>query len=106
MQDDAIVIRQPNCAPVVSGSAAVLQRYLQRRAELALDCSLTAPLIVDLEGKPFSGERLEAHYQAIRTARVALEANGSFCRALLSAQHLDAAATSGHANLGGRHVQS
>jgi metal-sulfur cluster biosynthetic enzyme len=95
MQDDAIVIRQPNCAPVVSGSAAVLQRYLQRRAELALDCSLTAPLIVDLEGKPFSGELLEAHYQAIRTARVALEANGSFCRALLGVRNLGAAEASG-----------
>src|SRR5437899_6425316 len=39
MQDDAIVIRQPGCAPVEGGSAATLQRYLERRAELALDCS-------------------------------------------------------------------
>src|SRR6516164_9882114 len=101
MQDDAIVIQQPNCAPVVSGSAAVLQRYLRRRAELALDCSPTAPLIVDLEGTRFSAERLEAHYRAIRTVRVAMEANGSFCRALLSVQHRDAAGPSGHANTGG-----
>jgi metal-sulfur cluster biosynthetic enzyme len=98
MQDDAIVIQQPNCAPVVSGSAAVLQRYLRRRAELALDCSLAAPLIVDLEGKPFSADRLQAHYEAARTVRVALEANGSFCRALL---HRDAAGPSGHVNTGG-----
>jgi metal-sulfur cluster biosynthetic enzyme len=98
MRDDTIVIQQPNCPPVVSGSAAVLQRYLHRRAELGLDCSPAAPLIVDLEGKPFSAERLEAHYQAIRTARVALEANGSFCRALLSVQHLGVAGPSGHAN--------
>lgn len=105
MQDDAIVIRQPNCAPVVSGSAAVLHRYLQRRAELALDCSLTAPLIVDLEGKPFSEERLQAHYEAIRTARVALEANGSFCRALLRVQHRNGGGAAGHAYTGGKHVQ-
>jgi hypothetical protein len=106
IEDDTIVIRQPGCALVESISAGVLQRYLERRAELALDCSLAAPLIVDLEGKPFSVERLQAHYVAIRTVRVALEANGSFCRALLSVRHLDAAGPSGHANPGGRHVQS
>jgi len=100
------VIQQPDCTPVVSGSAAILRRYLQRRAELALECSLTAALIVDLEGKPFSVERLEAHYQAIRTARVALEANGSFCRALLSVRHRNASAPLGYANTGGKHVQT
>jgi metal-sulfur cluster biosynthetic enzyme len=96
--DDAIVIRRPGCAPVEIGSAAILRRYLQRRAELGLDCSPTAPLIVDLEGKPFSAEQLQAHYEAIRTVRVALEANGSFCRAVLSAQHRGAARRAGHAN--------
>ena len=77
----------------------ILQRYLERRAELALDCSPAAPLIVDLEGKPLSADQLQAHYEAARMVRVALEANGSFCRALLSVRHRDAAATSGHANL-------
>ena len=105
-RDDRIVIRQPGGASVESGSAVILQRYLERRAELALDCSPAAPLIVDLEGKPLSADQLQAHYEAARTVRVALEANRSFCRALLSVQHRDAAATSGHANLGGRHVQS
>ena len=106
VEDEAIVIRRPGVAPVVSRSAAVLQRYLERRAGLALDCSPAAPLIIDLEGKPFSAERLQAHYEAARTVRVALEANGSFCRALLSVQHLDAAGPTEHANTGGRHVQS
>ena len=105
-QDDTIVIRQPGCAPAQCGSASTLQRYLERRAELAFDCSLAAPLIVDLQGNPFSVERLEAHYEAVRAVRVALEANGSFCRALLSVHQLDAAAPPGHANMGGRHVQS
>ena len=85
--DDAIVIRQPGGPPLEIESVAVLRRYLERRAELDLDCSPAAPLIVDLEGEPFSAERLQHHYEAIRTVRVALEANGSFCRALLSAQH-------------------
>jgi len=106
VEDDAMVIRQPGCAPVASGSAAILQRYLERRAELALDCSRTAPLIVDLEGEMLSAERLHAHYEAARTVRVALEANGSFCRALLSVHRLDAAAPSGYGNTGGKHVQS
>ena len=85
--DDAIVIRQPGGPPLEIESVAVLRRYLERRAELDLDCSPAAPLIVDLEGEPFSAERLQHYYEAIRTVRVALEANGSFCRALLSAQH-------------------
>jgi len=77
-KDGVVLIRRPGCAPIEIGSAVSLQRYLQRRAELGLDCRPAAPLIVDLEGRPFSEERLQAHYETIRTARVALEANGSF----------------------------
>jgi metal-sulfur cluster biosynthetic enzyme len=83
--DDKIMIRQ-----VQSGTAQTLQRYLERRAELALDCSPAAALIVDLEGKMLSADQLLAHYEAVRTVRVAMEANGSFCRALLSLHRLDA----------------
>jgi metal-sulfur cluster biosynthetic enzyme len=80
------------------GGGALLRRYLERRAELGLDCSATAPLIADLDGKPYSGEQLEAHYEAARTMRLAMEANGSFCRALAN---LAAAEVSG-----GSHVQA
>jgi metal-sulfur cluster biosynthetic enzyme len=76
-------------ALVESGSAETLQRYLERRAELGLDCSPSAPLIIDLDGNRLSVERLEAHYRDIRTVRVAMEANGSFCRALLASHRLD-----------------
>src|SRR4029077_5046585 len=86
MQDDAIVIRKPGCAPVAGGSAAILQRYLERRVELAFDCNPEAPLIIDLAGAPFSAGRLQAHYETARTVPVALEAHGSFCRALISVQ--------------------
>jgi metal-sulfur cluster biosynthetic enzyme len=106
IEGDGIVIRQVGSVPVEGGSAVTLQRYLERRAELGLDCSLLAPLIVDLDGRPFSVERLQAHYEAIRTVRVALEANGSFCRAVLGTQRHDAAASSGNANSGGRNVQA
>jgi hypothetical protein len=61
-----------------------LRRYLERRAELSLDCSPEAPLIVDQNGASVPEETLEAYYQRIRTVRVALEANGSFCRAILT----------------------
>ena len=74
---------------VVSGSAEILQRYLERRAELGLDCSPSAPLIIDLDGNGLSVERWEAYYRDARTVRVAMEANGSFCRALLASRRLD-----------------
>jgi metal-sulfur cluster biosynthetic enzyme len=76
-------------APVVSGSAGTLQRYLERRAVLGLDCSPSTPLIVDLDGNEVTLEHLEAYYRDARTVRVALEANGSFCRALLASRRLD-----------------
>jgi metal-sulfur cluster biosynthetic enzyme len=95
IEDDAMVIRRPGSAPVEGGSAMTLRRYLERRGELGLDCNPAKPLIVDLDGMPFSAERLQAHYEAVRTVRVALEANGSFCRAVLSARR--SAGLSGHA---------
>ena len=64
--------------------AETLCRYLARRAELGLDCAATAPLMTDLCGQPLTVERLEAYYQAARTVRVSLEANGLFCRTLLT----------------------
>lgn len=81
---EAIAIRRPGAAPVIGGSASVLRRYLERRAELGLDCSDAAPLFLDLAGRPLSVERLGIHYDEARTVRVALEANGLFCRALAS----------------------
>ena len=88
IEDDITMIRQPGAAPWKGAQAATLRRYLQRRAELGLDCRDGAWLITDLEGKPFSADRLQAHYEAARTMRVALEANSSFCRALMSLHHL------------------
>jgi len=97
VQGDMMVIGPLGRAAIETGSATALQRYMERRAELGLDYSFTAPLIVDLEGIPFSADQLQAHYESIRTLRVALEANGSFCRALLSVQYLDAAGPLGQA---------
>jgi metal-sulfur cluster biosynthetic enzyme len=98
---EVFVIRQSGAPPIASGSAETLERYLERRAEIGLDCGPAALLIVGLDGESLPAERLEAHYRTIRTVRVALEANGSFCRAVLAARRLDAAAPHIHEGRGG-----
>jgi metal-sulfur cluster biosynthetic enzyme len=104
VRDDTFVFSQPGSTPVEGGPADALHRYLERRAELTVDGSHAAPLIVDPHGEPLSVEQLEAHYQNARTVRVALEANGSFCRAVLAARRLSALEPSSHANARGIHV--
>ena len=84
VQGDACVVQRAGHAPIEVGPAETLSRYLTRRAELDLDCATTAPLITDLCGHPLTVERLEAYYHAARTVRVSLEANGMFCRTLLT----------------------
>jgi hypothetical protein len=78
------VVQRAGHVPIEVGAAETLCRYLARRAELGLDCAATAPLITDLRGQPLTVERLEAYYRAARTVRVSLEANGLFCRTLLT----------------------
>jgi metal-sulfur cluster biosynthetic enzyme len=85
LEAEAFVVRQAGAPPLRGGSAETLQRYLERRAELGLDVKLTAPLIVDPNGEPLPVERIETYYRDARTARVALDANGAFCRAVLAA---------------------
>lgn len=68
------------------GEAEVARQYFQRRAELNLDCSPTAPLIIDLRGREVTAEKLEKYLIRARTVRVALQANGSFCAAVLAAR--------------------
>lgn len=96
----------PGAAPVEAGPAEALRRYLERRAELGLDCALTAPLIVDTEGEKLLAEQLERYYQNARIVRVSLEANGSFCRAVLAGRRADTATLSSRPNGGGTHVPS
>lgn len=74
---------------VKSDGGKTVRRYLERRAELGLDCSPGAPLIVDLAGNKLPLDRLDSYYRDARTVRVAMEANGSFCRALLAARRPD-----------------
>ncbi len=68
------------------GEAEVARQYLQRRAEMDLDCLPAAPLIIDLRGREVTAEQLEKYLIRARTVRVALQANGSFCAAVLAAR--------------------
>jgi hypothetical protein len=92
VQGDACVVQRAGHAPIEVGAAETLCRYLARRAELGLDCAATAPLMIDLHGQALTAERLEAYYQAARTVRVSLEANGLFCRTLLTVSQPNAGA--------------
>ena len=102
--DGVFVIQRSDHGPVAGGPAVILQRYLQGRTKLGFDCSPAAALIIDLGGMPFAPERLQAHYEAARTMRIALEANGSFCRALLARASGDVAENATNTKTGGRHV--
>lgn len=64
-----------------------VSRYLERRSELGLDCSVTAPLIVDVKGTPVPADQLEAYYIRARTTRLAMEASGSLCSAMLESRN-------------------
>ena len=64
-----------------------VSRYLDRRDDLGLDCSDTSPLIVDIKGDKVPAEELEAHYVRARTTRLAMEASGSLCSAMLQSRN-------------------
>ncbi|MEW6635729.1 MAG: iron-sulfur cluster assembly protein, partial [Actinomycetota bacterium] len=57
--------------------------YLERRAELGLDVSADAPLIVDPDGKRVPETAVVEHLRFARTVRVSIEGNAGLCRGLL-----------------------
>ena len=67
--------------------ARTVSRYLERRWELGLDCSDSARLIVDVTGRAIPAEELETYYIRARTTRLAMEANGSLCLAMLQSRN-------------------
>jgi metal-sulfur cluster biosynthetic enzyme len=64
-----------------------LETYRQRRAELGLDVSPQAPLVVDTDGNPIPAELLEGHLRLARLTRVSIEGNAGFCRGLLATRY-------------------
>jgi hypothetical protein len=73
-----------------AGPGETLKAYLKRRSELGLSCAPDAALITDQKGLPIPASQFENYYQIVRTVRVALDANGSFCRAMLATRHAEA----------------
>ena len=69
------------------GEARVARRHLERRAELGLDCSESAPLIIEVGGATITADGLETYYIRARTTRLAMEASSSLCSALLQARN-------------------
>ena len=67
--------------------ARTIARYLERRGELELDCSDSAPLIVSVRGETIPAEELETYYVRARTTRLAMEASGSLCSAMLQSRN-------------------
>ena len=65
----------------------VASRYLERREELELDCSPQAPLIVALNGQKIPPTDMETYYIRARTTRLAMQANGSLCSAMLQSRN-------------------
>ncbi len=63
------------------------ETYLDRRAELGLDVSAEAPLIVDPNGNRVPEEAVVQHLRFARTVRVSIEGNASLCRGLLSVRY-------------------
>jgi metal-sulfur cluster biosynthetic enzyme len=79
-----LLISPPGATPLDVGPGETLKHYLSRRAELGLSCAPDAVLITDDKGAPIPAGQLDTYYQVARTVRVALDANGSFCRAMLA----------------------
>ena len=84
------LIAPPGETTLDAGPGETLKPYLKRRSELGLSCAPDAVLISDDKGLPIPAGQLESYYQMARTVRVALDANASFCRAMLATRHTEA----------------
>jgi metal-sulfur cluster biosynthetic enzyme len=67
--------------------SGAFETYLDRRAELGLDVSAGAPLIVDPDGKRVPEEAVVEHLRFARLTRVSIEGNAGLCRGLLETRY-------------------
>jgi len=91
--DDGCRVRAQDGELVDVGPREVVHRYFARRAELGVEMSPTAPLIADLRGHRIPADELEKYLIYARTVRVSLDANGSFCCAVLAARQAEKSRT-------------
>lgn len=68
-------------------ASELLRKYLERRAELGLEVSGEAPLVVDPDGKRVPEEAVVQHLRFARTVRVSIEGNAELCRGLLATRY-------------------
>ena len=68
-------------------ASGITDKYIERRAELGLDVSPGAPLVVDPDGKRVPKEAVVQHLRFARTVRVSIEGNAHHCRGLLAARY-------------------
>ena len=68
-------------------ASGALRKYLERRAELGLDTSEGAPLVVDPDGKRVPEAAVVQHLRFARTVRVSIEGNAELCRGLLATRY-------------------
>ena len=66
------------------------EKYLKRRAELGVDVSPGAPLIVDPDGRRVPEEAVVEHLRFAKTVRVSIEGNAGLCRGLLDVRYASA----------------
>ena len=66
------------------------EKYLKRRAELGVDVSPGASLIVDPDGRRVPEEAVVEHLRFARTVRVSIEGNAGLCRGLLDVRYASA----------------
>ena len=85
-QGEACRIRRKDGSRSEVDCAQAATRYLERRSQLGFDCSPTAVLVTDTRENPISSEKMREHFVMTRTIRVAQDANGSMCCALLAAR--------------------
>ncbi len=67
--------------------SAEFDTYLDRRAELGLDVSPEAPLVVDPDGNRVPKGAVVEHLRFARLTRVSIEGNGGLCRGLLATRY-------------------
>lgn len=66
--------------------ARIVERYLVRRAELALPLDASAPLLLRPDGEPIGEEGFDAELRRLRATVVNLRASTALCEALLASR--------------------
>ncbi|PZG01900.1 metal-sulfur cluster biosynthetic enzyme, partial [Nonomuraea aridisoli] len=87
---DRLVTRLGEAVPSRVGDvpdSPELAGLLRRRAELGLDCSPGAPLLLDERGGPIPAEETERRLRFARLVRVSIEGNAGLCRGLLRTRY-------------------